>query len=131
MKRHDPHEFVKRKLSNWGEWCQERDSGALGYPRMTAFARLGGRSARSEASIPVNSIEASETDQAVKSLQGRQSHLYLVLMLTYAKRLPRYQVAKHMARTERTIQSNLEESYYAIDRWFQDRQRAREATRQM
>lgn len=127
MAQHDPHEYIKRRLDNWGRWCQQQDSGGLGYPTMTAFARLGGRSPRSEASIPIVSLDACETDQAVKSLQGRKSHLYLVLTLTYAQSLPRHAVAKRMSRSERTVRQNLEDAYFAIDRWLQDKQAARAA----
>ena len=129
MVQHDPHEYIKRRLENWSRWCQQQDSGGLGYPSMCAFARLGGRSGRSEASIPIINIDASEIDQAVRSLQGRQSHLYLVLTLHYAQGLPRHLVAKRMARTDRTIRQNLDDAYYAIDRWLQDKQSIRELQR--
>lgn len=129
MAQHDPHEYVKRRLDNWGRWCQQQASGGLGYPSMCAFARLGGRSGSYEAAVPIISLDASEIEQAVNSLKGKQSHLYLVLTLTYAQSLPRYQVAKRMARTDRTVRQNLEDAYFAIDRWLQDKQAAKEKQR--
>jgi DNA-directed RNA polymerase specialized sigma24 family protein len=114
-------DWVRSRLENWSRWCQQQDSGGLGYPSMCAFARLGGRSGRSEASIPIINIDASEIDQAVKSLQGRQSHLYLVLTLHYAQGLPRHLVAKRMGRTERTVRQNLEDADHAIARWLEDK----------
>lgn len=120
-------EWVRHRLENWARWCQQQDSNGLGYPTQAAFVRLGGRSGRSEATIPTDNIAANETDQAVKSLQGVQSHLYLVLTLHYAQGLPRHLVAKRMARSERTIRQNLEDADYALARWFEDRKHAQQS----
>ena len=114
-------EWVRYRLENWSRWCQQQDSGGLGYPKQAAFARLGGRSSRSESVIPTDNIAANETDQAVKSLQGVQSHLYLVLTLHYAQGLPRHLVAKRMARTERTVRQTLDDADMAVARWFEDK----------
>jgi len=111
-------EWVKHRLENWGRWSQQRETGALGYPRQSTFARLAPQSGRMEASVPVSDLEASETDQAVKSLQLSQSHLYLAVFYTYAKGLPRQQVARRMARAESTISRNLEDADRAIARWL-------------
>ena len=114
-------EWIRHKLDNWGRWCTQQDSGGLGYPRQWAVGRIGGSVASSEASIPIDNLDASKTDQAVKSLQGRQSHLYLVLTLHYAHGLPRHLVAKRMARTERQVRNNLEEADAALARYFEDK----------
>ena len=114
-------EWVRQKLENWSRWCTQQDSGGLGYPKQTAFARLGGSGSSRESVIPTDNLSASETDQAVKSLQGVQSHLYLVLTLHYAQGLPRHLVAKRMARTERTVRQNLDDADMAVARWFEDK----------
>jgi len=122
-------EWVKHRLENWGRWSQQRETGALGYPRQSTFARLAPQSGRMEASVPVSDLEASETDQAVKSLQLSQSHLYLAVFYTYAKGLPRQQVARRMARAESTISRNLEDADRAIARWLDERQETRAAAK--
>ena len=114
-------EWVRHRLEEWGRWSQQSESGALGYPSQSAFARMGPSSGRNEANVPVISIQASETDDAVKSLQLSQSHLHKVLVLTYAKGLPRHLVARHMARAESTISANLEAADRAVARWLDDR----------
>lgn len=119
-------EWVKHRLENWAKWCKQSDSGALGYPTQSAFVRMGVPSGRSNGdAIPVHSIEASETDDAVKSLQYTQSHLFHALTLTYAKGLPRHMVAKRMCRAESTISKNLEDADHAIKRWLDDKQAAK------
>ncbi len=118
-------EWVRHKLENWGRWCQMQADGGLGYPKQSAFARLGGRGSRAEAVIPVTAIDASEVDQAVNALRLSQSHLYKVLTLTYAQGLPRHLVAKKLARAESTVQRNLEDADHALARWFTERAEAR------
>lgn len=113
--------WVEHRLENWGRWSAQCESGALGYPRQSPFARFAPSGGRNEAAIPVSDLDASEIDDAVQSLQLTQSHLYMVLTLTYAKGLPRYQVAKRMGRAESTISANLGDADRAIARWLDDK----------
>ena len=117
-------EWVKQKLENWSRWCLAPDSGGLGYPKKSTFVGLHVSGSRSDSVTPTQPIEAWETDQAVKSLQGCQSHLYLVLTLIYAKGYDRHKAAKMMARTERTVRQNLDDADMAIARWFEDKKAA-------
>lgn len=114
-------EYIKQRLEQWGKWLQQTESGALGYPSSSAFARMAPSGGRNESVVPMISIEASETDDAVKSLQLTQSHLHMVLTLTYAKNLPRYRVAHMMGRAESTISANLDAADRALERWFDDK----------
>ena len=123
-------DWVKQKLNNWGRWCQQRESGGLGYPSMCAFARLGGSGANGGDNIPIISLDASETDLAVQSLRWNQPHLHMTLTLIYARGFPRYQVAKKMARAESTIDTNLANADHALARWFDDRNAARATAKQ-
>ena len=113
--------WVKQKLDNWGRWCQQKDSGGLGYPSMCAFARLGGSGANSGANVPIISLDASETDRAVQSLRFSQPHLHMTVTLIYARGFPRYQVARKMAKAESTVDANLALADHAIARWFDDK----------
>lgn len=120
-------EWVRMKLENWARWCAQQDSGGLGYPSQCSFTRLGGKGSRAEAVVPTISIDAAETDVAVKSLRLTQSHLYLVLTLHYAQGLPRHMVARKLHRAESTVKRNLEDADHALARWFTERKETRES----
>lgn len=117
-------EWVRQKLENWSRWCAQGDSGGLGYPRQSAFVRLGVSGGRPESFVPTDSLDASETDAAVAGLKLGHPDLHEVLTLHYAKNLDRAQVAKRMGRTERTIIKKLEDADYAVARWFEDKRAA-------
>jgi len=113
-------EIVER-LENWGRWARQSEAGALGYPKQSPFARLAPSGGRSGGWVDVRSLEASETDDAIKSMRFTQSHLYMVVLLTYAKGLPRHKVALQMGRAESTVSQNLGNADRAIQRWLEDR----------
>ena len=119
-------EWVKQMLNNWAMWCRQRDDGGLGYPTRTAFANLGGRGSRAEATVPILAVEAEVTNQAVQSLRISQKHLHDVLMMHYAKGIEIPDVARRLGRVEGTIRKNLEDADFAIARWYQDRKTAAE-----
>lgn len=113
--------WVQDRLEEWGRWCRQSESGSLGFPRQSAFVRLGPSSGRNECVVPTISIQASEIDDAVKSLQLSQSHLFLVVKLTYADGLPRDQVARKMRKAESTISHNLGLADLSIKRWLDEK----------
>ena len=120
-------EYIRLRLEGWSKWCAQQAIGGLGYPSQTSFARLAPASGGSRGSVEwVNAIDAQEIDQAVRSLRWSKPHLYLVLVYTYAQGLPRYQVAKKMAKAESTINQNLADADHAVDRWLKDKAAARE-----
>lgn len=121
-------EWVRHRLENWGRWLQQSESGALGFPSASPFARMGPSSGLRECTVPIISLDASEMDDAVKSLQLSQSHLYMVVTLTYAKGLPRDQVARRMSRAESTISSNLDAADRALARWLDDKAALKKAS---
>lgn len=113
--------WVERRLENWGRWCAQSTAGSLGYPRQAAFARLSPSGGGGDWRVPIHDLDASEIDAAVTSLKLSQSHLYLVLVLTYARGLPRHQVARAMGRAESTVNANLGAADVAISRWLSAR----------
>lgn len=120
-------DYIRHRLERWARWCAQQDSGGLGFPSQTAFVWLGaGSGGYRESVIPISSIEAQETDQAVQSLRFSASHLHLVLVHTYVHGLPRHLVARKMGRAESTISQNLGDADRAIDRWLQDKAAQRE-----
>lgn len=118
-------EWVREKLENWSRWCALRDGGALGYPKQSAFAALGGRGHRAEAVVPIDALQASDTDDAVASLKECHGHLHQVVFLIYGRSVPRHQVAQRLGKAESTIKRNLEDADAVLARWFMERQRAR------
>lgn len=122
-------EWIRHKLENWARWCAQGDSGGLGFPSQAAFSRMAPGGARSSDVVPTSSIDAAETNEAVQSLQLRQSHLYLVLMNHYAKGYDIHKVAAKLGRAESTIRRNLEEADLVLLRWYEDRRTARAAKR--
>lgn len=119
-------DYIRARLENWARWSQQSAAGALGYPKQSTFMRLVPSGGRSESIVPVNDLDASETNDAVNALRFTQSHLYMVLLLTYAKGFPRHAVAQRMGRAESTISRNLEDADRAIARWLEDKQAAKQ-----
>lgn len=119
-------EWIKRRLENWARWCASGESGSLGYPRQTTFARLSPSGGSNDGAVPVSDLDASEMNDAVTALRWSQPHLHMVLTLTYVKGLPRHQVATRMARAESTIKANIEAADRAIARWLDDKRIAQE-----
>lgn len=122
-------EWVRQRLEEWSRWCMQKDSGGLGYPSQSAFARLGGKGSRAESVVPTINIQASETNDAVDSLKVAQPHLFDVLTMIYAKGLPRHIVAKRLCKAESTIKRNLEDADHAIAKWLGDRKELQDRVR--
>lgn len=119
-------ESINRRLRNWAAWAIKRDTGGQGYPTINILAKQMGNGGHSDG-IPVNDVEASETDSAVKSLQYTRSHLYMVLRLHYIENLTLGKVALEMCRAESTVKRNLEDADAAIQAWLVDQAEKRRA----
>ena len=74
-----------------------------------------------EAELDILVEDAIEVDAAVLSLKFHKSHLYTVLVLTYAKNRPRHKVALEMRRAESTVSQNLCDADRAIERWLENK----------
>lgn len=126
-------DWIKLRLENWARWHAQRGSGGLGYPSQTSFARFVVDGGTREAVIPVNDIDASETEDAVNSLRLRKSHLYLTLVHIYVNNWDIKRTAKVLVKAESTIKAHLAQADHALAAWFNERQelrRAREQARQ-
>lgn len=109
-------ESIRQRLRNWAAWAIKRDSGGMGYPTINILAKqMGGGHSDG---IPVNDVEAAETDSAVQSFKYTRSHLYLVLTLHYIGNLQLKEVALRMGRAESTVKRNLEDADAAIRDWL-------------
>lgn len=62
-------DWIEHRLLNWARWKLSYGGGALGYASVPlGVVTVGERSTADEAPIPINDIEAGETDDAVKRL---------------------------------------------------------------
>ena len=123
-------EYIKQRLENWARWHQQRDGGGLGYPSQSAFVRLMPRSGPGEAVIPINDLDASETEDAVNSLRLVKSHLYLMLHHIYVQNWDIKRTAKALCKAESTIKAHLDQADHALQAWFTARAELRQMREQ-
>lgn len=109
--------WVSERLKRWGAWRARKESNGLGYARSSIFLSVpsGGSP---DAAVPINDLEAAQTDRAVESLRFTRSHLHMVLVLIYVNNTGIKNAARRMARAESTVKSNLEDADHALSEWF-------------
>lgn len=124
-------DWVSTKLAIWGAWKARREDSGLGYPRTNILLSMGGGGAGGyrETVVPINELEAAETDRAVESLKLVKSHLYLTLQYIYVGNTGIRLCAQRMRRAESTIKAQLEQADAEIARWFDAKREAAEAKR--
>lgn len=111
--------WVTERLKRWGAWRTRRDSNGLGYAKSSIFMAVpSGGGGSYEAEVPINDLEAAQTDRAVESLRFTRSHLHRVLVLIYVDNAGTRLAARRMARAESTVKANLEEADHALVEWF-------------
>jgi hypothetical protein len=121
-------DWVRQRLEVWARWARERESGSLGYPKRSAFLRVGSGAMGSQA---LSDGDASLTDTAVQSLRFTHPHLHKTLMHYYVQGLDIKRVAKIMVKAESTIKANLEASDHILSAWFQTREDTQAKARQV
>lgn len=118
-------DWVKQRLQDWAAWATAKESGALGYPKQSAFLRLTPSRSTPDSGVPICAIDASLTDSAVQSLRFTHAHLWLCLRLHYIERYEIKRVAKTMARAESTTKAHLEQADALLAQWFRAREQAK------
>jgi hypothetical protein len=123
-------DWVRQRLEAWARWARECEAGALGYPKKSAFLRVGsgGGAMGSQA---LSDCDASLTDTAVHSLRFTHPHLHKTLQLYYIQGLDVKRVAKIMVKAESTIKAHLEASDHALCAWFTARQETQAKAQQV
>jgi hypothetical protein len=109
-------EYIRHRLENWARWSSQRESGSLGYPKQSPFARFTAGSGND--GVPVSALDASEIDDAVRALQLTKSHLYLTLKWHYARGYTINRVATTLCKAPSTIKRHLEDADRAISFWL-------------
>jgi hypothetical protein len=105
---------------NWARWAEQSSRSALGYPKVSVFARLyrsGYRDSVAEAVIPIDDIRAAWLDTLLQSWKLRHARDYLVVHCTYLgdpaapsrQRTPMTQleIARHLAIDPTTVRACL------------------------
>ncbi len=121
-------EWVKDRLVVWGGWKARRENSGLGFPSANILLSMGGSGASGyrETVVPVNEIEAAETNWAVESLLLVKSHLYLTLQLIYVQNTGIRLAAQRLQRAESTVKAQLEQADAELAAWFEARRAGRE-----
>lgn len=122
-------DWVRQRLEAWATWARERESGALGYPKKSAFLRIG--SGGSMGTVALSDGDAALTDTAVQALRFTHPHLHKTLRHYYIDALDIKRVAKLMARAESTIKAHLEASDHALAVWFHEREATQQKAREV
>lgn len=121
-------DWVRARLEAWARWARERESGSLGYPKRSAFLRVGSGAMGSQA---LSDGDASLTDTAVQSLRFTHPHLHKTLTHYYVQGLDVKRVATLMHKAESTIKAHLDASDHALALWFHAREETQAQARQV
>jgi len=115
-------DHIHRRLVLWGAWRARREDAGLGFPKVNILLSMGGGGAAGyrETVVPLDEIEAAETDRAVESLRLVKSHLYLTLHYVYIKNKGVTGTARAMARSRAAIHAQLDQADVEIQRWLED-----------
>lgn len=107
------------KLKNWGEWMRKGKEGGLGF-RNSQLAGLMGRSERAEAGciIPIDDVDASRIDDAVRSLP---IELQRIAMAWYVEDLSIRQCAKKLSCSTTTVPVRVEALCRGVEVWWANR----------
>ena len=120
-------EWVKDRLVVWGGWKARREDSGLGFPSVNILLSMGGGTGGyRETVVPINEIEAAETDRAVESLRLVKSHLYLTLQLIYVRNTGIRLAAQRLQRAESTVKAQLDQADAELSVWFYERRIERE-----
>lgn len=104
------------KLKNWGEWMRKGREGGWGY-RNSQLAGLMGRSERAEAGciIPIDDVDASRIDDAVRSLP---TELQRIAMAWYVEGLSIRQCAKKLSCSTTTVPVRVDALCHGVEVWW-------------
>ena len=109
---------MDRRLNNWARWRVGMSSGGLGYASVCYEDVVDKSRDDAQAKIPTLSVEAEETDRAIKLLPSELKRTIEVVYLegsTTDKQLRLLGV-----NTVRTIQLRIERAHILLKRWFEE-----------
>lgn len=121
-------DWVETRLLNWARWKAAGAGGGLGYASGSMLTERVDQSRYRESVIPVDSVDADVTDQAVKSLER---DLLRTVQLLYVQDAGVKQGAKLLGISERAVAQRIDVAHAALARWFNDRQERQRAAKQL
>lgn len=120
-------EWVKQRLDNWARWKEREQSHGLGFYSQSAFLRVAVDSGGyREASIPVDDVEARQTDDAVQSLLADHGHLHRTLVLIYLEDSGIKAAALRLVCAESTVKARLDQADHLVAAFLRMRAQALE-----
>jgi hypothetical protein len=114
-------EWVEQKLKNWALYKSKEMGGGLGFSSQSAFLNDANTDRYRESTIPVDEVDASVTDQAVKSLEIPRPILFRTLELYYLEGKGINGTAKLQCTSPSTVHANLAAADRALRDWFDAR----------
>lgn len=123
-------EWMKQRLYNWALWVERGCSGNRGFYTSSSFTwEVVDQSGYRSPSIPVDEVEAADTDQAVQSLRQGKAHLHRTIEVIYleGESIRRAAIKLHCA--ESTVKARLEQADHEIATWLRNRAQDRERVR--
>lgn len=112
-------EWVKQRLYNWALWIERGGSGARGFYSSSSFTwEPVDTSGYRDATIPVDEVEAAQTDLAVQSLRADKAHLHRTIEVIYLEGESIRRAAIKLCCAESTVKARLEQIDHEIQLWL-------------
>lgn len=121
-------EWMEQRLQNWARWKLMAGSGVLGYAAVNLAQADAGRDGYVEARVPINEVDASETDRAVQQLHPPV--LRLTVVAYYTRRGGMKDVTRQLACAEATVHARISQAHSQLATYLGEARRRADAERQ-
>lgn len=119
-------EWVKQRIYNWALWLERGGNGTRGFYTSSSFTwQAVDTSGYRQPSIPVDEVEAAETDLAIQSLRESKPQLLRTIEVIYLEGESIRRAALKLACAESTVKARLEQVDHEIVLWLRNRAEAR------
>lgn len=112
-------DYINLRLVFWAEWAQRRDSGALGFPRQSAYTRAVLFHHRGVSLEEIHEA-AMETERAVLAMRKALPGLYAAVWEFYRRGGSVECKARALGVHRDTLYARVHQSHCWIMNWFQD-----------
>lgn len=119
-------EWVQQRLENWALWHERGRGGGLGYATSSILLMERVDGGNRDVMLPVDEIEAGETNEGVEALRGPHSDLHRTLELYYLAGVGIKETALAVHRAESTVKAQLARADQVLAEWFAVRKRLKE-----
>lgn len=120
-------EWVKQRLENWALWVERGGDGARGFYTSSSFTwEAVDTSGYRDVPIPVDEVEAAQTDLAVQALRVDKGHLHRTIEVVYLEGESIRRAALKLYCAESTVKARLEQIDHEIATWLRTKREADE-----